>query len=438
MYNYLDQRLLRLLIILLPFHYFIFTIILNDLGFLKYWKEGIILLVFLIIVLKEGNEILKNKQCELTLFDVSIFFFIIPVLFSFFFLTTDKNDGLYMLRVYLQPFLIYFIFRNIRMTEIQFNKFIHIVFNVGIVLSLYGLFQAIILGDQFLIKLGYMTKYEGRLLDSYYISGFGNFQRVVSTFVNANVCAIYLSFSLILVFINSQIFTKRKFIFGSVIILIAILFTFSRSTWIPLLFVLIYIVNYLKRVYPSLKKYFLTLPFLLILFISFFSYILNLNVLEKLYLFIYRTLTLQDTSVAGRSDIWSEAFNIVKNNIFGIGMGHTGAKAMVLGNDIISSESSYLTIFLDFGIQGFISFLLLFIFSIKVSFNNRKTYKNHENLKLLNTGCILATSMIMISMFASNYIHDIELFTIYYIIIGLGSNRYLYNSIIKTENKGNV
>jgi O-antigen ligase len=426
----LDQRLLMVLIILTPFHYFIFSILLKEYDFLKYWKEVVISITCLLIFTRKISESLRNKQFGLTVLDISILYFLIPIVFSFLFLTTDKSAGLYMFRVYIQPLLVYYIVRNINMTEYQFNKFTKIIFNVAIILSAYGLFQAIVLGDQFLISLGYTLKYEGRLLDSYYIFGFGNFQRVVSTFFNSNVCALYLSFSLIIVFMNNHIFTKRKLILGLTIILLAILFTFSRSTWIPLLFVLFYILKYFKNTFPSLRKIIILFPLLWISFLFIASTLFDLMIFERLYAFIYNSITLKDTSAAGRSDIWAQAVSIIKDNIFGIGMGHTGAKAMALGNDFIPSESSYLTILLDFGIQGLIPFLLIFISTIYISFKNINRFRYNKKIKLINIGRILATVMIMVSMLFSNYIHDIELFTIYYFLIGLGSNKFLIQDVI--------
>ncbi|HEO8419440.1 TPA: O-antigen ligase family protein [Yersinia enterocolitica] len=432
MHNSKEQFLFRLLIVLTPFHYFLFTILLKDYSFLKYWKEVTILLLCVIILIKNLSKItLIDRTFNLTLVDITILYFLIPVFFSFFFLTDSKSDGLYMLRVYLQPILVFYIAKNIRISEKQYNSLIKIIFATAMVLSAYGVFQALILGDQFLINLGYGTKYEGRLLDSYYISGFGNFQRVVSTFVNTNVCALYLCFSLLLVFINSNLFSKRYFTFGVLLILFAILFTFSRSTWIPLFIVLIIIMKYLNKTFPAIRRILLILPVFMLFFLSIFSSILNLRIFEKLYLFLLNSITLKDTSVAGRTGIWNEAIEIAKNNIFGIGMGYTGAKAGVLGKgDIIASESSYLTIMLDFGIQGLISFFLIFIILLYTSLRNINYYRIYTKIKMLNLGIILATITIFTSMFFSNYIHDIELMTIYFTIIGLGLNRYLYNSII--------
>lgn len=434
MINLIEQNLFKFFIFLTPFHYFVFTIILNDFEVLKYWKELTLFILVIILIGKKLSNLSQISLLTFNIFDIFLIYLLIPVFFSFLIMTDDKSDGLYMLRVYLQPILVYFIVKNLNLKEISLTKLTKLVFNVAVILSLYGLFQALLLGDQFLINLGYSLKYEGRLIDSYYISGFGNFQRLVSTFVNANVAALYLSFSLILVFVNSMVFTRLKLSIGIPIILIGIIFTFSRSTWIPLFFILIFMLFYLKDIYPSFKKIALFLPLFLLVIVFSLSGILKLGIFEKIYSFIYRSITFKDTSVAGRSDIWLEAINISKNNLFGIGLGNTGAKAMVLGNNtMISSESSYLTILLDFGVQGFIPFVLMFFVIGFINFKNIKKYKFSSKIKLLNVGSILGTFLIMTSMLFSNYIHDIEIFTIYYLLVGLSFNKFLYRNILQEE-----
>jgi O-antigen ligase len=429
----IEHYLLRFFLILFPFHYFIFSIILADYDFLKYWKEIILIIICTIIFKKQRNIFLDYKKWDFTLFDLSILLFVVPVIFSFLFLTENKTDGLYMIRVYFQPLIIYFIARNIYMTENHFNKLTNTLLNVGIVLAVYGLFQSIALGEQFLLNLEYPTKFEGRLKDSFYISGFGDFQRVVSTFVNPNVAALYMSFLLILIFMNFRKLKNRKLMFGVTLLFLAIFFTFSRSTWIPLFIVAIFVISYLWKTHPNLKKILLYSPIIFTFLLSIFSILFNLNIFGKLYSFVYRSLTLEDTSAAGRTQIWNHALGIIRENIFGIGMGQTGAKATVLGNDSIPSESSYLTILLDFGIQGFIPFILLFVSVLYISFRNLKQFNKNEQITLINMGCLLATIMILIAMMVSNYIHDIELLTLYYLIIGLGSNKHLYRSIIGSK-----
>jgi hypothetical protein len=294
---------------------------------------------------------------------------------------------------------------------------------------LYGLFQALILGDKFLIRLGYRLGADGRLTNPFYISGFGDFQRVVSTFVNPNTCAMYLSLILIFIFINSNSFKRKQLVNGVLLIITTIIFTFSRSAWIPLFIVILIMVKYLKKEMPQIKKIiFISLISLLILLIL-ISIISDMNIFERIFEFIYRSITLKDTSADGRPEIWKYAFSIFKENIFGIGMGQTGAKASVLGNTMIAAESSYLTIMLDFGLQGIIIFVFMYIFSMYINFCNIKKSNKYSKILILNLGCMIATIMMCISMFFSNYVQDVELQIIYYLIIGFGSNKYLYTSI---------
>lgn len=81
------------------------------------------------------------------------------------------------------------------------------------------------------------------------------------------------------------------------------------------------------------------------------------GIVYKLILWVQATLNMTESSAAGRSGIWKTAFAQVRKSPLGIGFGHVGAVGT--NNDLVfSAENSYLTLALDTGWLGVMSYIL--------------------------------------------------------------------------------
>ena len=101
--------------------------------------------------------------------------------------------------------------------HIDFNgeeqKLFKYIFYLIVVLSIFGAFQAQVLGDNFLRNLGYPVEYSygyGRemLYNSFYFGGLG-IQRVVATLSSSNICALVFGTSLLYFLVCSPIFNVK-------------------------------------------------------------------------------------------------------------------------------------------------------------------------------------------------------------------------------------
>ncbi|TNV68459.1 O-antigen ligase family protein [Trichococcus shcherbakoviae subsp. psychrophilus] len=392
--------------------YFLFSAVFQNLGMLKLFKEFLMIIILTSILF-------RMKIDKVNLIDISIISFLVMVGLSYMFFTENKVSTLYIIRCYIEPFIIYFIAKNTKWNIESFNNFIIKIFNFTFWLSLYGMFQAHILKDVFLMNIGYPT-FNGKLTNPFYLSGFGRFQRVVSTFVNPNMFAFFLGVIILIAYCNKSLFNniKMKYLKFSVVI-VALLLTFSRSNLIPFVICLIFYGLYNSKHFGlNIKKILMSLLIFMIV-TSILKYNFDIDIINYFIKLTQRTISLEDTSAAGRPIIWRSAFNRFKDNIFGIGLGKTGSKSVYIGNEMLEpAESSYLTLLLDTGIQGFICYIFIFV-SIMYSCFKNMNKANNIVLRDMNLSLIYLTLYIFIALAFSNYVLDFEIMSVYYCIVAI-------------------
>jgi len=433
MINKVTIRLCEMLLYLLPFHYLLFVILLNDISILKVWKEVVLFLLGLIILI----NMVRSKSFTLhkdPLIILMLVFFLIAV---FYLVISDiKSAALYHVRIYIEPFMAYVIFSKISLQKETFVKIMRNVFYIAIGLSIFGIFQALVLKSQFLVDIGYPAE-NGTLGHEFFLSGMGDFQRATSTFVYPNTFAFYLSMVLIMVFYNSKMFlgSKRKVTyFGVAVILLAIILTFSRSNWLGLAIILFFGLAFnkdlLKVITSKINKRNLGISFgigLLVLLVLQF-----IGALKIITRYVYKTVTLKDTSVVGHLDSFKSSYKIFKENVFGTGLGMNGPKALMNFDKPYLTESSFFLMLFEVGIIGFIIYYLIYV---TFGFSSLKNYFqiNDEHLKSLYKSGVLLTLFVLIIFLFLPYIQDLETMIYYFALIGFINNQNLKGFMITSK-----
>lgn len=404
-------------------HYMFITIILNDNLLVKFWKETVI-----IILLLDTMSLRVVKKSKMGFYidysGIAFLFFIVSLLGASIIMTDTFIKSIFIVRLYIIPILVYYIAKNNSIfTKTVVSKIVKFSLAFYSIIALWGIFQALVLGDDFLINLGYPLKYAGRLRDSYYFGGFGDFQRVVSTFANTNVFGAVMGILIVVVVFNPTLVEKlRGKKYCLFILILAFVLTFSRSNWLSM--ILIICISNLKN--RKLLKNILLLLLLFTFIILIYNQISGVNIFAMFQDYVMNTITMKDSSAAGRSGIWKEAFLAFINSPFGIGLGNVGmASANLSGEMKVVGESSYFAILLDTGIQGALSYFIAlvcnFYATIKYKYNN-----NCANNYLKTVKYIIIYLMIMFLF--SNHIYDLEIMIITFFFIGLGRNKEFLRS----------
>ncbi len=191
-----------------------------------------------------------------------------------------------------------------------------------------------------------------------------DFLRAISLFPDPHTFALYLSFVIPLTvgfFLYNNKKNKKKFIFKIFIMILALLFTFSRGAYIGVLasslFMLGFYFWYFK-VKLNKRAIFYTLSFFGILLIIFTNTLFGDRFLSS--------FSLSDVSNSGRIQIWKTSSEVfLQNLIFGVGLGNLpiffDPTASI--KSPINAHNTFLDILSELGVVGFLLFFGFLIYS---------------------------------------------------------------------------
>ena len=408
--------IIEIIVVLLITNYLVVTIILGDPFYFKYLRD--IILIFLLGYCFITNPILKRVNSIIILILSTL---VISLIFGMIKTPTISLVAI-TIRKYIFPLCIFTIMHNFYVIKTCRNFLIFILHFFSL-FSLWGLIQAFLLKDRFLIKIGYPTVFlpaygENMLGNSFYFGNLG-IQRLVSTLSNSNAAATILGMTLILLIYSYPYMKKYKYINCYLVLIVFGYFaTVSRANFLAM-FIVFFLSMY--KYIPYKKKLFLLFVFSCL--VIFLAGIIqgNSGIVFKLLTWINNTIQGRETSSAGRLSIWLHALNAVLSHPFGIGFGHVGTIASNAGlfSTYFACESSYLAMALDTGIIGAIFYLFFLIILceniIKIS---RQSLQDCLERRVL-IACKYIIIYFMIAIAFSNHIYDMEVVSIFYIYIGL-------------------
>ena len=426
--NKINRIIAELIIILLAINYMAVEIILKSNFVLSCLRDILLASLLILTVRKIKVTISKPFYCV-------IIFMILAALALYY--TNSLATGIIAIRRYYFPILFLFCISNI---DIDNNNHYIICFMVKLLalLSAWGIFQADILGDSFLRKIGYPLVYSyayGRdmLYNSFYFGNLG-IQRVVSTFSSSNIyglCSGIVLIASIILYEYINIKCKNILI---ILILAGYILSFSRSNFLALL--VIFLV-YLRKYIPHKKIVYFSITVLIIALIIWGIIQGNSGVLYKISTWIVNTFAGRESSSAARSGIWKAAFMESVKHPLGLGYGHVGALANsdLATSQVYSSENSYLTIALDMGWLGtflyifFLASLVKILIRYSIMFNNKSDYYGN---RLCVCGYTILIYLSIVMLF-SNHIQDMETICFAYLFAGIAL-QYIHTHNIKPIN----
>ena len=148
------------LLMVLPINYMVFNILLKKIPYIKFLKDFLMIVLLMIIGAKLISKGLKVKRQFLA---VTATIFGICLIVAFRILSSSNMmDSLYTTRLLIVPLLFCLGYVCFPISEKETINIFRTLFFLTVVLAVWGIFQAFILGDSFLIKLDYKGE-TGRL-----------------------------------------------------------------------------------------------------------------------------------------------------------------------------------------------------------------------------------------------------------------------------------
>lgn len=345
------RKFILLMVILMPIHNMVFATLIHG-TIDNIWRDVLLIICIAISLLANNGRFSLGKLGVPILLS-----WIVCLIYMF---SSDRPDvATNLARTYIMPTIIYFIIINSGANNKYINLIENIFVYVAVVLSIFGVFQAFVLGDSFLVKIGY-SSLDGHLAsNSFYISHFYGIQRTASTFASPNICGVYFGMAILILSTNfGKIKQSTLFMF---ILVLGLVTTFSRSA---ILGTVVALAVYHRRKLVRLRiklRYVFILPIIIVIVILIDSIILNGLIANMIFSSFSSTAGMTDSSAIKHvSDLWEPIEEILANP-WGLGFGHNGPIVAGQYTDVNLVESSIYLLMYDFGILGGVIFLLPYL-----------------------------------------------------------------------------
>jgi hypothetical protein len=321
------------LLLLMPFHTLFFRILTVDFSFptialsiMPLWKEFVIVL----LLIRIGFTALQAKRFYIT------YPWVLWILFFFVLLGVQglRNSptltmGLYSFRSTYEPYLLLPVVLIVSFSSEWLHKVTKYIFVVSLLISAFALYQVWFLGFDFIWKY-YSTN--GVIPSSFIIMG-GQLQRAMGTFASPNQLGLYLAFMIILAFNLAlrKVYARWKLTLLIMVLIVALTFTVSRSSWLALVIGLGFSFTIWRRKHHGILLLIagLALFFPLLVIMGFDQHLTN-------------TFTGQEIAASYHVDITFENLQTIFSKPLGVGFGHVGARALLF-QDTFPAEARYYT-----------------------------------------------------------------------------------------------
>ena len=242
------------------------------------------------------------------------------------------------------------------------NKNISIILHVNFIMIIIGIIL-------YLLRPDFYLNFQERVLGDIFNYYNGKYPRLTSYIGNSmiigNISAT--SFILSIKYIRQK---KKRNIFLFTF-LFALILSFQRGAWISFLislFLYYYLDNFFKNGKITLKKSYLSYIIILSLILPFLIYyfIDNYDIVQ-----LYNRISSIGNALNERMYTWKYAENILKENIFGAGLGMLSHKSANLGFKYSIPDANYFRIAGEIGIFGFFIFLLILFIAIYITLRKK-------------------------------------------------------------------
>ena len=347
------------------------------------------------------------------LYKYTIFIFILMTVNTV--LSVNPRGSMRDLGIHFLGILMLFIIVNEPMTKKQVSRIFDGLIYIATVISIYGIYQY----------------FAGVPMGSGWVDTTQNPDltvRVFGTFENPNLFAEYLIMIFPILYGKLMYCGKvsKKIMFGflGMLMFAALLMTASRAGWLGFMFglvVFVLVLNF-KIIFPMGILGLLSLPFM------------PDSIMHRI-----KTIgSLSDSSNYYRYSLWKSTAAIIKDFWeSGIGLGYLSFRAVtpyyIKNMAPYHTHNTYLQVLVEFGVIGFILFLL---FCLKVFTKGVKTFKHAKDkyIRIFSIAMISSFSSVMLHGIAENIFFNPKIIIMFWFIIGFIIKLNLMVDIYDGEN----
>ena len=314
-------------------------------------------------------------------------FFFVLYLITLFLLSNDKGIAFFGFRSFAEPIIVYFIARSITVPLDLFLRYLKWMVVLGTLISLWAIFQAGVLGEDFLVKMGYdvlgvpNTDPSRPLSNAFYLS-LTRTIRAIGTFNSPNNFGNYLEIVIVFtVFLISSGLLKRRFWGGlSLAVLFSgLLYSFSRSAWIALFLAMAFFSMLTATFCRNIKRFMAFASIMVLVFIAGRQFIPG-TIIPLTAAHVSHSITLEDPSARTHVLSLKEGVERLLSEPLGTGLGTSGPRSRQKG--FFHSENSFIILGFDAGVLGLLIYLV-FLSSIAYDLLRKILFVREDLIKTI-------------------------------------------------------
>lgn len=346
------------------------------LDMLSLWKEGIIALLFVVMILQ---HLTGRRPMRARFYHFDLWLLALAVLSAAFVIVANSLEiGVFGFRNYFEPMALLLLARLLPYSRRDLARLLALLTLVAAGVAAYGIYQAQFIPFDRMMAMGYVDEF-GNLPFAFKTAlQDGNPRpRAISTVTGPNQLAIYLNLFILLCAFTLTRASRladspwarqgRRWILVALLVLfgMCLVLTFSRGGLLALgvsLLAWAVILVYdrgIRRTWQELRQSYLLMAGLMLAFVVAGAGLVLSGFVRR----IVRGLTGQDPAALGHLDSMDTAFSFIAQNPLGSGLGMAGPRALrFLGEaEIQHTESTYLQFGMETGVVGMLLLLIVLL-----------------------------------------------------------------------------
>ena len=375
--------LFALLLFALPFHVFAVRLMTGPLNLapglidlFAYWKEGVMVLLIGVLAVR---RLLGQDRFHVAAYPFDLGLLMVALIMGLYvFVGPRLNIGVYGLRNYLEPLVLFYLLRVMPVTRRELKWLIVGMLLISVIMAVFGIYQVRAWTFADLYNWGFREA-DGTIPTAFYTAEVERqpHLRAVATVTSPNelglMMMVTVAICLVLLIQPHRRLWQRYTLIGIAALAGAcILYTYSRSSLVGLVVMLLAlaVLEIGLRNLGRAVGYILHRPGTILALVV--AAVLMVVGAERVGLMarITRAINLNDPSAVGHLASYEESIPFILEHPVGIGMGMAGPRALKFANEVSIEhvESSYLQMMMEVGILAtlfVLAVLLLMVWTLR-------------------------------------------------------------------------